>query len=68
MIQYHYGTQEIIRQCVTTGMQIQHEGKIWRASAKIGKTLYLHRLTESTRTTNTVLEVYLDKTGAPLIN
>lgn len=68
MIQYHYGTQEVIRQCVTTGMQVKHDGKIWRASAKIGKAVYLHRLTESIRTTDTVLEVYLDKSGNPLIN
>lgn len=66
MINQHYGTQEVIRQCVTPGMLVKHEGKTWRASANTGGKLYLFNLTESKRISDLMVEVLLNRRGEPL--
>lgn len=66
MVDQHYGTQTIIRQCVTTGMLAQHQGQTWRVSAVRGKHVYLHNLRESVRITDCTVEVFLNGRGDPI--
>jgi hypothetical protein len=68
VINQHYGTQEVIRQCVAPGMLVKHQGKTWRASVNKGGKLYLFNLYEAIRITDLMVEIFLDKRGQPLIH
>lgn len=70
MIHQHYGTLEIIRQCVRPGMIAMCNGRTYRVSAVIHerKWIYLHSAREIIRIDDCVIDIFLDSKGNPLIN
>lgn len=60
-----YGTQTLIRQCVTPGMLVIHQGRTWRASANIGGKLFIHTLYEAKPIRDLLVEVVLNRFGNP---
>lgn len=70
MVNQHYGTMPIIRQCVQPGMIALHQGRTYRVSAVIQEKqwVYLHTEREVIRISDCVVEVLLDGRGQPLIH
>lgn len=56
-------TKRILREDVEPGMMVLHKGRTMRASANTAKGLYLHSVIAVTRTTETEVEVLLDRKG-----
>lgn len=67
MVNQHYGTMHIIRQCVAPGMLAMHQGRTWNVSAVRGRNVYLRTLRETTRITDCLVEVLLNGKGDPMI-
>ncbi|ENY2280705.1 cell division protein FtsZ [Salmonella enterica] len=61
----NYGTTTLPRTSVVPGMLVKYQGRTYRASANVGKGLYLFTLFERLRTTNDEIEVYLNQHGKP---
>ncbi|XTZ40031.1 cell division protein FtsZ [Salmonella enterica] len=68
MIDHHYGTDIIPRKDVKPGTAIKHNGRYYRASANVIKGLYAFTLFEKTIIKNEFIEVYLNKSGKPLMH
>lgn len=66
MINQHYGTMHIIRQCVMPGMLAMHKGHTWNVSAVRGKHVYLRTMREATRISDCLVEVLLNGKGDPV--
>ncbi|EOC5802754.1 MULTISPECIES: cell division protein FtsZ [Cronobacter] len=66
MVNQHYGTMPVIRQCLEPGMMALRDGCAYRVSAIRGKHVYLHSMREQIRITDRVVEVFLDGFGNPL--
>ncbi|OSK22817.1 hypothetical protein EAMG_03856 [Escherichia coli M056] len=68
MVVCHYGSTEIIRQCVTPGMYIEHEGETYIASAnKIdAHKLFARNFTTQKCITDHMVKVLLDRNGLPM--
>lgn len=64
----NYGTTTLPRTSVVPGMLVKYQGRTYRASANVGKGLYLFALSERLRTTNEEIEVYLNQHGKPEIH
>ncbi|ELL0227534.1 cell division protein FtsZ [Salmonella enterica] len=58
----NYGTTTLPRTSVVPGMLVKYQGRTYRASANVGKGLYLFTLL---RITNEEIEVYLNQHGKP---
>ncbi|EJE5205263.1 cell division protein FtsZ [Salmonella enterica] len=61
----NYGTTTLPRTRVVPGMLVKYQGRTYRASANVGKGLYLFTLFERLRITNEEIEVYLNQQGKP---
>ncbi|HAY0383302.1 cell division protein FtsZ [Escherichia coli] len=68
MVVGHYGSTEIIRQCITPGMYIEHKGETYIASAnKIeAHKLFARNFTTQTCITDSMVKVWLDRNGLPM--
>ncbi|EFQ7362149.1 cell division protein FtsZ, partial [Salmonella enterica] len=53
----NYGTTTLPRTSVVPGMLVKYQGRTYRASANVGKGLYLFTLFERLRITNEEIEV-----------
>ncbi|MEG5996938.1 cell division protein FtsZ [Enterobacter ludwigii] len=61
----NYGTTTLPRTSVLPGMLVKYQGRTYRASANVGKGLYLFTLFERLLTTSEEIEVYLNQHGKP---
>lgn len=63
----NYGTTTL-PETVFYGMLVKYQGRTYRASANVGKGLYLFTLFERLRITSEEIEVYLNQHGKPAIH
>ncbi|WP_376750407.1 YdaE family protein [Atlantibacter hermannii] len=68
MVNQHYGTMHIIRQCVVPGMLAKHDGHTWNVSAVRGKYVYLRTMRGAIRINDCLVEVLLNGWGDPMIH
>ncbi|MEL4017021.1 hypothetical protein [Dryocola clanedunensis] len=60
-----YNTQTVIRQCITPGMLVMHQGKPWRAAVNKNGKLHIHRPFEAKQLKDLTVEIVLDYRNQP---
>ncbi|AXD71511.1 cell division inhibitor protein [Salmonella enterica] len=64
----HYGTMEVIRQCVIPGTMVKYNGLIYKATTNTGGKLTLTNTRKNITVRDLVIEAYLDGKGELLTN
>lgn len=60
-----YNTQTVIRQCITPGMMVIHDGKPWRAAVNKNGKLHIHRPFEAKPLYDLIVDIVIDHNNQP---